>query len=98
MGRNHRSTPGKCRQARTDPRGHPVAWGSVQVALAAVGNRLVVAPVVVPLGIRQAVEGKEAAVVVAAVGSVDRQGRQPGTPRQALMYRCCCSRRSRSRS
>lgn len=74
MGRNHRSTPGKCRQARTDPRGHPVAWGSVQAALAVAGNRPVVVPVaVVSLGIRQAVEAKEAAVAVAAVGSVDRQ-------------------------
>jgi len=38
------------------------------------GNRpVVVQAVVVPLGIRQAVEGKEAAVVVVVVDSVDRQ-------------------------
>ena len=51
-----------------------MAWGSVQVALAVAGSRPVVVQVaVVSLGIRQAVEAKEAAVAVAAVGSVDRQ-------------------------
>ena len=78
--------------------GHPVAWGLVPVALAAADSLQVVVPVVVDRQvIRQAVAAQVAAVVVVVVGSVDRQGRQPGTPQQALMCLCCCSRRSRSR-
>ena len=73
---------------------HPVAWGSVQVALAAVDSRPVVVPVV---GRLPAVTAKAAAAVVVVVGSVDRQAQQLAQPQQALMYLCCCCRRNRSR-
>ena len=81
-----------------DPRDHPVAWGLAPVALMAVGSLPVVVPVVALTLDHQAGRGQEAAVAVAVAGSVDRQGRQPGTPQRAPTYRHCCSRRSRSRS